>query len=222
MTRSSPNRPHIAVVTGFGDTQDMMNELQASLEEKVHPESFEVFMSVPRSEAQNHPETFIDPLCKKLSQADQEVALIGYSYGALLALTAACRLEFRKISDLFLIDGPLRSDVEVPSITAFEEFVPHYKYRKTIAEECEAALSSIDHPRIVAMGSKVDWIVPCEAKFLKRDQFDWIELSDSNDLAVPPSEPLKNSNILYPPSHEGHQLLGRRVDLVTDIVRWAF
>lgn len=219
MTRSHTNRPHIAVVTGFGDTP-MIDIFQEALEKKVNPQSFEMLMNVPNAEAERHPEAFIELLCKKLHNADQEMILIGHSYGAILALTAACRLEFRNVSDLFLIDGPLRSDVEVPPIGAFEMFAPHYEYRTTLAEECEVSLSSLDHPRIIAMGSKVDWIVPYEAKFLKGDQFDWIELPE--DTPMSPLESLGSSNILYPLSYTGHRLRKRSVDLVTNIVQWAF
>ena len=218
MTRSRTNRPHIAVVTGFGDTP-MIDTFQEALKKKVNPQSFEMLMNVPNAEAERHPEAFIDPLCKKLHDADQDMTLIGHSYGAILALTAACRLEFRNVSDLFLIDGPLRSDVEVPPIGKFEMFAPHYEYRKTIAEECEAVLSSIDHPRIIAMGSKVDWVVPHEAKFLGGDQFHWIELPE--DTSMSPLEGLESSNIVYPLSYTGHRLRKRSVDLITSIVQWA-
>lgn len=217
MTRFKKNRPDVAVVTGFGDTP-YIDELGRALKEKIDFRSLELIMNVPLLEAHKHPEVFILRLCEMLSNADQKV-LIGHSYGALLALIAACRLEFRNVSDLFLIDGPLRSDVEVPSVKAFAEFTPHYEYRKTAARECETVLASIDHPRIIAMGSRVDRIVPCGAKFLKGDQFGWIEVSD--DSTTIPFEPLRSYNILYPPSYSGHQLSRERVDMVTNIMSWA-
>lgn len=175
-------------------------------------------MNVPLSEAHKHPDEFIVRLCEILRSTDQKV-LIGHSYGALLALAAACRLEFRNVSNLFLIDGPLRSDVEVPPIRAFKAFSIHYEHRKTVARRCEAIIASIDHPRIVAMGSQIDWVVPGGAKFLKGNQFAWIELSDNNTTI--PFEPSQSYNICYPLSYSGHQLSEKRVDLITNVTSLA-
>lgn len=117
-----------------------------------------------------------------------------------------------------MIDGPLRSDIIVPPIRAFEEFGIHYECREQIARECEAVLAGSDHPSVIALGSRPDDIVPPEAKFLVGDQFQSV---DYDPLSFHTFEEDASYNIVYKRGKEGHQLYGRNVIIATDIIMTA-
>ena len=209
--------PHLANMTGFGDTDDMMAEYTTALKKKINPASCEIMFSVPRSRSHVPPEQWIKEACEWLDAQDKELVLSGYSVGGLYTLIAACRTDFRNISHLFLIDAPRRSDVEVHSIRMFREFQAHYDYRKKISQECERYLSTKWHPPIIAMGSLRDGIVPPASKFLDGRRFDTFEMEMESDANLIPFDTERSLNVFYPSNHTGHPLLGERVELVTDI-----
>lgn len=214
--------PNIEIMTGFGDTSDMMQEYTDALEKKLRPNSCQVTFSVPRDQSHLHPEEILGPACERIERSEKTIGLDGYSVGGLYALVTACRTRFRNVSHLFLIEAPLRSDIAVPSISYFQEFHLHYEYRTTLARECEDYLARNDHPPIIAIGSQTDGIVPPAAKFLNGSRSDTFELEMDEDVTFIPFQEGRDMNVILPFSHKGHSLRGKKVELVTDIQKAAY
>lgn len=210
--------PHIGIVTGFAETPGL-DDFLGALEKKIHPTSCTVLNSVPLEKASRHPELVVDDVSRELDHMQnldpEEMALVGHSYGALIALVASCRRQLRGISKFFLIDGPLRSHVKVEQVKGlFSDFSVHYAYRETLAKEWESALKDIDISKIVAIGSGVDAIVPPEAKFLPDLPIIRLE-RDEDTLRMNASG---GCNIVLPPGYRGHSI-NHRGGIVAEIMR---
>lgn len=164
------NTPHdpldLAIVTGFGDKG--IEELKNDLDHNLKPASSRMIASAPWNRALHDPEAVIIDVSLEIeSRPSPNLVLIGHSYGALIALVVACRRRLEGILKLILIDGPLRSDVEVkPAKALHNAFFRHYRERVRLARECEDMLRHLPHEKILTIGTAKDKIVPPEAKKL--------------------------------------------------------
>lgn len=176
------SQPEFTIVTGFGDKG--IAELSASLQRAFPKVSCPMIISgCPLEKAEEEPDILIDDVRLALRERTREVVLMGHSYGALLALSAACREGLQDISKLILIDGPLHPRIEVKPVNSFlRQFIRQYRERVRIASECLEILPSMARKRIVTLGTKHDRIVPGKAKSLydMHDDICHIELPDTN------------------------------------------
>jgi len=161
-----PSNIDIAIITGFGDKG--IEELKQDLDLNLRPNSNRMIASAPWNKSLHSPEQVISDVTQELElEPSRNLLLIGHSYGALIALVIACRRKMEGILKLILIDGPLRSDVEVkPAKALHQAFYKHYRDRVRLAEECEAALQNLNDENILTIGTANDKIVPPEAKKL--------------------------------------------------------
>lgn len=194
----------LAIISGFGDKG--MDKLEGSLNDAIPFDSSTVIASAPWYRALQHPETIVSNVSNELEKMDSdELVVVGHSYGSLMALGACVdgvRHELDRIFlldrilRLVLIDGPLRSDCDVPPAKMTHNlFFRHYAYRKQLAEKCEKALKDLDTSKIVTIGSQIDRIVPPESKHL-----DGVH------------------HVILPPEYKGHSI-NRRIDIVTEITK---
>jgi len=196
------------MVTGFGDKG--IEQLHRKLTADLQPSSSKVIESAPWNRALEHPNTVIQRVRKELSEIpEDEIVLIGHSYGALIALVAACRQRFLKLLKVVLIDGPLNAHVEVnPAKLAHRIFFKHYENRKQVARECETLLS-FDDPqyasKVVSIVTENDKIVPPSAKKLNGNFKNLILESDNkvDELEFPAD---RGVNITLPQWYGGHRL----------------
>lgn len=180
------NTPHqtfdLAIVTGFGDKG--IEDLKTNLEANLPVKSSRIIQSAPWTRALDEPEAIIIDVSMELeSQPSSNLVLIGHSYGALIALVVACRRRMEGILKLILIDGPLRSDVEVnPAKTLHKAFFKHYRERVRLARECEATYPGLLDDRFLTIGTDHDKIVPPAAKRLQ-DQSIQIRMKNKEQSA---------------------------------------
>lgn len=153
------------IVTGFGDKG--IAEFASSLQDVFSNATISIVPGCPVEKASEKPNILIDHIRSELRKRIQEVILMGHSYGALLALVAACREKLRGISNLILVDGPLHPNVEVKPVNGFlKQFQMQYSSRVRLALECLETLPSLKTERVVTLGTQNDRIVPGEAKSL--------------------------------------------------------
>lgn len=165
--KSTPD--HLIVVTGFGEKG--IPELAASLRNANPSLEINTLPGCPPSKANVHPQDLVESLAADFAMAPYDFTLLGHSYGALLALAAACRRRMCGISNLILVDGPLHPDVEVrpPEGGFFDRFTIQYENRVDTAHRCLAVLRELPpqtRRRIVTIGNIEDAIVPPDAKCL--------------------------------------------------------
>lgn len=159
----------LLVVSGFGDKG--ISELADTLSQTGKFSQTEVMQGCPWWHAGTNPHRRARIIEKRLVQIGQPTMLVGHSYGALLALAAACRRQFAGISGVF-INGPLNPDVPVAPPQGkplFHIFALHYQMREDIARECANALRQIDSTVLkncVTIASADDNIVPPDAQKL--------------------------------------------------------
>ncbi len=224
------NRPHnyeqlsskpldLAIVTGFGDKG--IGELKADLDKHLQLNSSRIISGTPWNKALEDPETIIANVSKELDAIPSEnVLLIGHSYGALIALIIACRRRLLDIFKLVLIDGPLRSDVEVkPAKIAHFLFFKHYRERFRIAQECEDALRDLPSSKILTIGTAKDSIVPPDAKKLLSNE---LQVRLSTQTSAETYEPIMKggTNILIDmPKMAGHSLTKSKAELYGKIIK---
>lgn len=180
------NCPEIVVIPGFGEKG--IEHVEKAFQEKLHPprihrvpcELLELTLS---STGKN-----IDRITSAIDEKKlSNMWLVGDSFGSLLALIYALRRSMEGIDKLFLIDGPLRSDVSVPpSKLMFRAlFNQHYREREKYAKECEIILDQISPRNIITIGSTRDRTVPPAAKRLDGCQDYTLTSVDSLRTLVP-------------------------------------
>lgn len=164
------NYVDLAIITGFGDKG--VDELKTELDHSMHLDSSQVISGTPWHKALQEPEERIAEISYTIEAiGSKQVLLVGHSYGALLAMVIACRRKMEGILKLVLLDGPLRSDVEVkPAALGHHLFYKHYEKRVKIARECEEFLRQHPTDKILTIGTTQDRIVPPEAKTLPTNE----------------------------------------------------
>ena len=165
------NKTDLIVISGFGDKG--VHELTQHLEELIEPKRTTIVKGCPWYRAMEHPETIIERIYQEIrTLSPEELIIVGHSYGALLALAVATRLEVENVlKQLILIDGPLNSYTDVaPAKLAHHIFYEQYRNRVKIALACEEALRQMDTTKITTICGQEDRIVPFEAKLLPRFQ----------------------------------------------------
>lgn len=215
MALDQPDRD-LVIVSGFGNKGG--TELEPSLVDAINPAFSAVLASTHTRTALYNPEIVIRRVTAEMQEkSPNDRILVGHSYGALIALIVACRTEMHKILKLFLIDGPLRSDVEVEPVgTWLKLFYKHYEAREALALECEEALIGLDLSKIVTIGTGVDNIVSPEAK--KLDGLQDIVLPAGGDLTgLQDLAPDSGANIVLPPEFEGHRVK-KSVPIISRII----
>lgn len=165
--QSSPN--HLIVVTGFGAKG--VPEFEDSLRQAKPNIDIRTLEGCPPEKADVHPHDLIESLAADLATAPERFSLLGHSYGALLALGAACRLRLRNMENVVLVDGPLAPDIEVrpPQNGLFDRFNVQYQHRVDTAQRCMAVLREMpweERQRIVTIGSARDLVVSPFSKSL--------------------------------------------------------
>lgn len=207
----------LAIVTGFGDKG--IDKLKTKLDAELNPRSSKTIPSAPWYRALQHPETVAARVGKEVEKIpSDDLLLIGHSYGALIALVVACRLKLHNVLKLVLIDGPLSPDIEVvPSRFAHRLFSRHYDYRVKLAEECEWILEGLDTSKIITIGSRIDRIVPPEAKRLK-GAFDTVQMRSDEDAQDMDFSTGKGINIVLPKKYATHRL-DHKVDIIADLIK---
>ncbi len=162
----------LLIVSGFGSKK--VDTLADTFQETELFHDIQVMKGCPVWHARTNPHRLITGIGKRLDSFDRPVTLIGHSYGALLALAAACRREISEIEGLF-INGPLNPEVEVNPPTGqsydgyFRLFSAHYGLRRTIAQECVDVLSKATPEQkkgLITISSVEDRIVPPGAQEL--------------------------------------------------------
>lgn len=216
--------PDIAILTGFGGTKGM-EALEDPLKEKLQPRSFQLIPTAISEDSDRSIYKIADAANSRLHAINSDdLLLIGGSFGALVALMLGCRQWLAKVSNLILIDGPLRSDVLVePAHPKHAEmFQHHYDIRKMIARNCENVLAETNSlcSKIVTIGSKHDDIVPPDAKFLTGD-FTTLELGDDGDVHDGMFSVSTGYNVVLPDNYRGHSFR-KRTPIVTDIICHAY
>lgn len=213
------NKPlDLAIVTGFGDKG--ISELQKELNRELQPATSRVIASAPWYRAHHHPEEVIAEVTKELDAQPGNHLLVGHSYGALIALVVACRRELDGILKLILLDGPLRSDVEVkPAKTAHHLFFRHYRERVKLAEECEEVLQRLATDKILTIATAKDAIVPPESKKLATNPVQ-ARLTSAESAAsyTPVTDGGVNITIDIPKMH-GHGLSKAKAELYGRIIK---
>lgn len=197
--QSSPD--HLIVITGFGDKG--IPELAASLQQAKPSLEIHTLPGCPPEKANVHPQKLVESLADQLAMAPTDFTLLGHSYGALLALAAACRRRMQGISNLVLVDGPLRPDVEVnpPQDGSFDRFALQYEYRVDTARRCMAVTRDLPMTalsRIVTIGNTEDRIVPPEAKNIPGG--------------------LAEHRVLRKPALQGHSLSPAKIEALTRLL----
>ena len=98
------------------------------------------------------------------------VALVGRSFGALVALMAAVRMDFEKIAKTVLCEGPLNPDVEVKPPLLIRPLMAcdrYYDERPDAANEATDYLKESGTQRnIIIQGSALDKVIPTEAQVI--------------------------------------------------------
>lgn len=159
----------LLVVSGFGDKGIL--EFARALGQTNKFSRVKVMKGCPWWHAKTSPRSRISAIEDQLIQMRQPVTLVGHSYGAFLALAAACRKRLMGIRGIF-INGPLNPDVSVepPQGKAiFHLFDLHYRMREDIARECMDVLRQMDDAVLkncVTITSLDDSVVPPDAQKL--------------------------------------------------------
>ncbi len=215
------NKPlDIVIVTGFGDKG--IEHLKNDLDQNLKPNSSRVIASAPWNKALHTPEEVIADVTKELdAQPSKDLLLIGHSYGSLIALVIACRKKLQGILKLVLIDGPLRSDVEVkPAKALHHAFFRHYRERPELARECEAILNDLHTSKILTIGTARDAIVPPEAKKISTNP---IQVHLRSKVSVDDYDPVSREGgtnfIIDIPEIAGHGLTKTKAGLYGKIIK---
>lgn len=188
--------------------------IEKELRENVKPRFIRTIAPTPISSVMENPAYAVERAILLIEEAVQdveqqfgasEVLLVGRSYGAFIALLAAVRRDFKKISRAILIEGPLHPDISVtppnllPPLMACDN---HYKIRPTLAREAMDRLGEIGTSRLVVVqGGGEDSVVPTEAQVIPGD-FETIEFLNSR-LSNRHTENGARGLIIKLPSHIG-------------------
>lgn len=138
-------KPSLLMVSGFDDKG--ISELADTLSQTETFSQVEIMRGCPWWHAMTNPHSRVSAIENKLAQMGKPTMLVGYSYGALLALAAACRTQLAGIHGIF-INGPLNPYVSVeppPGKPLFRLFALHYRMREKIAGECMDVLQQVSH-----------------------------------------------------------------------------
>ena len=159
----------LLVVSGFGDKG--ISEFADTLSRTDAFSQTKIMRGCPWWHAGTSPRRRVSAIEEQLARMEQPVMLVGHSYGALLALGAACRRQLSEICGVF-INGPLNPYVFVPppqDKPLFRLFGLHYQMREEIAAECMDMLRKVDDAVLkncVTVASPNDGIVPPDAQKL--------------------------------------------------------
>lgn len=161
--------------------------IEKELKEKVEPRFIRTIAPTPIGSVMENPIYAVERAILMIQEAvrdveqqfgESEVSLVGRSYGAFIALLAAIRMNFQKISRTILIEGPLHPDI---SVTPPNLLLPlmacgiHYKVRPTLMREAIDRLGEIGTSRLVVVqGGGEDGVVPTAAQVIPGD-FETIE-----------------------------------------------
>lgn len=187
--------------------------LEFTLRNKVPARSVRRICPTPPFSATEHPEMAIERTISQIKQIIEEIesnseesriVLVGRSYGAFIALMAACRLKFEKIFKAILIEGPLNPEVTVNPPALIPPLLlcaKHYENRPTLAQEALETLNELGTAKVVIVCGREDSVVPPAAQQLPRD-FQILELQndDLNELENFDSE---RGVIIVLPAHIG-------------------
>lgn len=185
---ASQEKTDLIFVTGFGDkgVADVLDTLQAEYHWNFRRTA--IIPGAPWYRALQSRKKTVSRVCGKIEKLGHKnnIILIGGSYGALLALVAACRRNFKNVLGLILIDGPLDQAVTVvPVKLSHRLYFRHYAGREDLAKEFprfrekrrrndESELNEI-LSKIVTLGTEKDSIVPPLSK----------KLTDVNHIPLP-------------------------------------
>lgn len=169
--QSSPD--HLIVVTGFGNKG--IDLLVQELGRKLPLQRTDVIAGCPTDLANLSPDELVDRIAQEKSRIRagmERPSLDVYdSYGSLLGLADLVRGRISEVSHVFLIDGPLSPHVTVnpPDTGVFDVFRRQYDERPAFARRTLDAfrgLPSIQRAKFTTVGSRLDTIVPSDAKLL--------------------------------------------------------
>jgi len=227
------NYVDLAIITGFGDKG--VDELKTELDRSMHLDSSQVIPGAPWHKALQEPEERIAEISQTIEAiGSKQLLLVGHSYGALLALVVACRRKLEGILKLVLLDGPLRSDVEVkPEALGHHLFYKHYNERIKLAQECEEFLRRFQTDKMLTIGTTQDRIVPPEAKTLLtnehnihlRSMADFPKLSmpdiaeDTPRLTLIKTQGMSTNILIEMPEMAGHRLTKPKAELYGRLIR---
>lgn len=203
----------LLLVAGFAENGED-HRVANLLNDRLAPRSVSTVAMAPLSHTGK---TYEESIGETINSIRGETLLVGHCAGALVALAAACRLEFAKILKLILIYGPINSEVEVNAVFPLSlPFLHFYRERLDLLQGCEPILSRADKSRIVTIGNQKDRIVPPAATKLSGD-YQEIQLSDERDLtSVQQRDRNKGTHIVLP--YEGHMLRGDRLEFLGDVI----
>ncbi len=208
-----PSNIDVISVTGLFVTTEY-DGTGKTIKEGLNPRSIFTINPTPPDKVGEDPETIIAWTVAAIRQRIRElkdqfgevrVVLVGHSYGALMAIMAASRMQFEDIVKVIVIEGPLNPDVEVSPPTLLPHLRlcgTHYKARPGLCREAEAVLGTLGTSKVVIIRNTNDSVVPPEAQELAGD-FQKVELHDEHDLTS--LESLDNSRgvIVTLPPHIG-------------------
>lgn len=169
--QSSPD--HLIVVTGFGNKG--IDLLVKELEGKLPLRRTDIISGCPTDLANLSPDELVDRIAQEKSRirAGMKGSYLDVddSYGALLNLADLVRGRISEVSHVFLIDGPLSPHVTVslPETGVFDVFRRQYDERPAFARRTLDAfrdLPSTQRAKFTTVGSRLDTIVPSDAKLL--------------------------------------------------------
>lgn len=158
--------------------------LEQGIRERVKPRSVVTISPTPPWSALEDPAQAIKRAAAMIQEIiarrerevvyeEPRILLVGHSYGAFIALLAACRLRFEKLFKMILIEGPLHPEVRVEPpalLPTLALCASHYRKRPELAREATAALRELGTSKIIIVqGSREDSVVPIEAQVLPGD-----------------------------------------------------
>lgn len=185
--------------------------IEEELREEVEPRFLRTIAPTPISSVMEHPAHAIERAVLMIRKAVQDieqqfgepnVLLVGRSYGAFVALLAAIRMNFQKISKAILIEGPLHPDVSVKPPLLLPPLMAcgiHYKARPTLAREAVESLRKLGTSRLVVVqGGGEDEVVPTASQIIPGD-FETIELSSDTLRRIHTGDSKRGLVIKLPP-----------------------
>lgn len=185
--------------------------IEKELTERVEPRFLRTIAPTPIDSVMENPIYAIERATLMIQEAirdieqqfgEPKILLVGRSYGAFIALLAAIRMNFRKISKAILIEGPLHPDIPVTPPNLIPPLMAcgiHYKVRPTLAREAIGRLGELGTARLVIVqGGGEDGVVPTAAQVIP-ENFETIKLLNDNFQKIYTGNGTKGLVVQLPP-----------------------